>query len=185
MDQRGDIFPETGGVRLACIDSPETAQSPYGGQARKALQSLAPVGSTVSLKTIATDRYGRTVAEVFREGNNLNLALVKSGYAFVYRDYLENCDRNTYLGAEREAENRRKGVWAVNGGGTRPWDWRRGIRSGSRTTQSTPTPTGGTSSGRHTCKQIGDWNKAQKLLQQGHTYLDRDADGEACESLAK
>ena len=31
---------------------------------------------------------------------------------------------------------------------------------------------------------IGDWNLAQKLLSQGHSYLDRDKDGEACEALA-
>jgi len=34
------------------------------------------------------------------------------------------------------------------------------------------------------CADIGDWNLAQKLLSQGHTYLDRDKDGEACEVLA-
>ena len=184
----GDTLTATEGarrikVRLACIDAPETAQTPYGGEARKALQSLAPIGSPVRLKIVTTDRYGRSVAEVFRGGSNINLALVKEGYAFVYRDYLENCDRNTYLGTEREAESRRKGVWAVPGGIARPWDWRRGARSGTRSSQSGPRPTGGSSSGRYTCKQIGDWNRAQQLLQHGHTYLDRDRDGEACESL--
>ena len=34
------------------------------------------------------------------------------------------------------------------------------------------------------CADIGDWNLAQKLLSQGHSYLDRDKDGEACEVLA-
>jgi hypothetical protein len=39
-------------------------------------------------------------------------------------------------------------------------------------------------SGRHyTCAEIGDWNEAQRLLSEGHTYLDRDRDGEACEAL--
>jgi Excalibur calcium-binding domain len=33
------------------------------------------------------------------------------------------------------------------------------------------------------CKQIGSWAKAQELLKQGHSYLDGDGDGEACESL--
>tara|TARA_Y100000589_G_scaffold107094_1_gene101630 strand:- start:82 stop:678 length:597 start_codon:yes stop_codon:yes gene_type:complete len=37
---------------------------------------------------------------------------------------------------------------------------------------------------KYKCADIGDWNKAQKLLRQGHSYLDRDKDGEACEVLA-
>ena len=35
------------------------------------------------------------------------------------------------------------------------------------------------------CGDIGDWSKAQKLLQAGHSYLDRDNDGEACEALGR
>ena len=37
---------------------------------------------------------------------------------------------------------------------------------------------------KYKCADIGNWNLAQKLLSQGHTYLDRDKDGEACEVLA-
>jgi len=35
------------------------------------------------------------------------------------------------------------------------------------------------------CSDIGDWSKAQKFLQAGHSYLDRDNDGEACEALGR
>jgi hypothetical protein len=41
-------------------------------------------------------------------------------------------------------------------------------------------PGGGT---RLTCRQIGSYARAQQLLQQGHSYLDGDGDGEACERL--
>ena len=37
---------------------------------------------------------------------------------------------------------------------------------------------------KYKCSEIGDWDLAQKLLRQGHSYLDRDKDGEACEVLA-
>ena len=37
---------------------------------------------------------------------------------------------------------------------------------------------------RYKCADIGDWNLAQTLLSEGHSYLDRDKDGEACEVLA-
>jgi len=48
-------------VRLACIDAPETAQSPYGQQARTYLQQRLPIGREVSLNIKTTDRYGRSV----------------------------------------------------------------------------------------------------------------------------
>ncbi|MGB5241591.1 MAG: thermonuclease family protein, partial [Prochlorococcaceae cyanobacterium] len=56
-------------VRLACIDAPETAQSPWGQQARRYLQQSLPIGREVSLEVKTTDRYGRTVAEVISEIN--------------------------------------------------------------------------------------------------------------------
>ena len=37
---------------------------------------------------------------------------------------------------------------------------------------------------KYKCADIGDWNLAQELLSRGHSYLDRDKDGEACEVLA-
>ena len=73
----------------------------------------------------AVVRYGRTVAEVIGEVN-LNLAMVQSGQAFVYRQYLGRCDRGAYLAAEHLAQAQWLGVWAVPGGITRPWDFRHG-----------------------------------------------------------
>jgi endonuclease YncB( thermonuclease family) len=66
-------------IRMACIDAPEIAQKPYGARAREALQRLAPVGTEVALQIQTTDRYGRSVAEVYRGGANLNLGMVRQG----------------------------------------------------------------------------------------------------------
>ncbi|PZV20081.1 MAG: hypothetical protein DCF18_14720 [Cyanobium sp.] len=33
------------------------------------------------------------------------------------------------------------------------------------------------------CGEIGSFARAQELLRKGHTYLDGNGDGEACESL--
>ena len=112
-------------VRLACIDAPETAQTPFGVASRNQLKALLPLGSMVSLRVQAVDRYGRSVAEVIGKGP-VNLAMVQSGQAFVYRQYLGRCDRQAYLAAERQAQAQRLGVWAVPGGMTRPWDFRHG-----------------------------------------------------------
>jgi micrococcal nuclease len=88
-------------IRLACIDAPEIAQDPFGAQSRSLLASLAPVGSEVSLRVVDIDRYRRTVAEVSRGGQNVNLRMVRRGQAFAYRQYLSNCDPTAYLGVER------------------------------------------------------------------------------------
>ena len=163
-------------VRLACIDAPETAQNPYGQQARKSLQQRLPIGRQVTLAVKTTDRYGRTVAEVI-SGININLALVEDGQAFAYRQYLGGCNAREYLDAEYRASRRRYGVWQVAGGITRPWDFRKGRR--------TPViPDGTTPDGRrYSCKEIGSYARAQELLRQGHTYLDGNGDGQACEAL--
>ncbi|MEA5416473.1 thermonuclease family protein [Synechococcus sp. BA-132 BA5] len=163
-------------VRLACIDAPETAQSPWGQQARRYLQQSLPIGREVSLEVKATDRYGRTVAEVIRD-INLNLAMVEDGQAFAYRPYLGGCDAKEYLDAEYRASRSRYGVWQVEGGITRPWDFRRG--------RGTTVITDGTTPGgrRYRCSEISSYDRAQELLRQGHTYLDGNGDGQACESL--
>ena len=81
------------------------------------------------------------------------------------------------LEAEARASRARLGVWQVLGGITRPWDFRRGRRSAVIPDGTTP---GGR---RYRCKEIGSFERAQKLLRQGHSYLDGNGGGEACESL--
>jgi len=56
-------------------------------------------------------------------------ALVQSGVAFVYWQYIEGCDRETYSRLENEARLKSLGVWAVPDGIQRPWDYRRGSKS--------------------------------------------------------
>ena len=112
-------------VRLACIDAPETSQV-LGIDARQALQAELQIGTEVGLRPKATDRYGRTVAEVLRGKTNINQSLVAAGAAFVYWQYIEGCDRETYSRLENEARLQSLGVWQVPGGIQRPWVYRRG-----------------------------------------------------------
>ncbi|QPN64875.1 thermonuclease family protein [Synechococcus sp. CBW1004] len=102
-------------IRLACIDAPETAQSPYGQQSRAYLQQRLPPGRQVSILPHTTDRYGRTVAEVISD-ININLEMVEDGQAFAYRRYLSGCNAKEYLDAEYRASRHRYGVWQVQGG---------------------------------------------------------------------
>jgi len=183
----GDTITVTDGaqksrVRLACIDAPETSQSPYGMESRQALQKLLPIGSEVTVRTKATDRYGRTVGEVLKGSTNINQQMVAAGNAFVYWQYISGCDRQTYSRLENDARLKRLGVWSVTGGIQRPWEYRHNKRGHHSSSASGMSSTSQTSSGRYYCKDL-TYPQAQVLLKQGHTYLDRDGDGEACESL--
>ncbi|MEI7666857.1 MAG: thermonuclease family protein [Synechococcaceae cyanobacterium ELA263] len=163
-------------IRLACIDAPEMAQSPYGQQSRSYLQTRLAKGREVTILPHTIDLYGRTVAEVISD-ININLVLVEDGQAFAYRQYLGGCEAKEYLDAEYRASRHRYGVWQVEGGITRPWDFRRGRHNAVIPDGTTP---GGR---RYRCQEIGSYAHAQELLRQGHTYLDSNGDGEACESL--
>lgn len=163
-------------VRLACIDAPEMAQSPWGARSRAYLRERLPIGSAVNLRVQTIDRYGRSVAEVIGE-LNVGLVMAEDGQAFAYRQYLRHCDRKEYLDAEFRARRSSFGVWQVPGGITRPWDFRRSRRGGAIHDGSTPDGV------RYRCAEIGSYSRAQELLHQGHTYLDADGNGEACESL--
>src|SRR6185369_1733415 len=67
-------------IRLAAIDAPELDQ-PYGRNAKQELVSLAS-GAQLVIKPLDTDRYGRTVAQVWNGNTHLNAELVKRGAAW-------------------------------------------------------------------------------------------------------
>ncbi|PZO50721.1 MAG: hypothetical protein DCF15_15490 [Phormidesmis priestleyi] len=110
-------------IRLACIDAPEMRQPNYGELAKQQLQALLPINTVVSLRPVDTDRYGRVVAEVFRPDGNVNLSLVASGHAVVYRQYLGNCAAETYLNAEAIAQQNGLVFWS-QANPVMPWDFR-------------------------------------------------------------
>ena len=171
---RRDGAPIT--IRLACIDAPETAQRPWGMRSRAYLQQRLPRGRQVHVLPHSRDRFGRSVAEVISD-ININLVMVEDGQAFAYRQFLAGCNAGEYLDAEMRARKRRFGIWQQPDGGIRPWEFRR--RNPGASVPDATTPDGI----RHRCPDIGSYGRAQELLRQGHTYLDSNGDGEACESL--
>ena len=82
-------------IRLACIDTPEIkgkkADPIPAKEARDFLNNLL-VNKKVSIKRITKDRYGRTVAEIFVEGTNIQKLMVQNGFAKIYRKYSFQCD---------------------------------------------------------------------------------------------
>ena len=81
-------------IRLACIDTPEIkgkkADPIPAKEARDFLNKLL-VNEKVSIRRISNDRYGRTVAELFKNDINIQELLVKKDLAKVYKKYKSQC----------------------------------------------------------------------------------------------
>ncbi|UXY14828.1 thermonuclease family protein [Chitiniphilus purpureus] len=113
-------------VRLAFIDAPEKAQA-YGKAAKWQL-STRVYGRRVHAEVVEVDRYGRIVARIERDGEDVNLALVEAGYAWHYPRYAKRRQDKTdfarYATAQRLASDDQRGLWQA----TRPqppWDYRK------------------------------------------------------------
>ena len=115
-------------IRFCGIDAPEIKQ-PLGIEARDYLRSLVELGDGhLFLLPIEKDRYGRTVAEVYVQDSdefaiNLNMQMVRDGYAWLYGQYKDNCPtKNELVLAEELASEEGLGVW--NGNHQPPWEFR-------------------------------------------------------------
>jgi micrococcal nuclease len=116
-----------GSVRLIGMDTPEEDQEPFGTAATAALASLLPAGSTVQLQhdEELRDRNGRLLAYLWLDGEMVNWALVRLGWAVTleFPPNLRYADR--FRAAESAAEREGRGLWAVRGFDCRPADRRK------------------------------------------------------------
>ena len=81
-------------IRLACIDTPElegnNAKPVPAMVAKNHLNGLL-INQRVSIRRISTDRYGRTVGELFVDGMNVQQAMVACGHAKIFWRYASKC----------------------------------------------------------------------------------------------
>jgi micrococcal nuclease len=110
-------------IRLANIDAPELKQA-YGRRSKEALSDTC-WGKDAQYETQTIDRYGRTVAVVYCNGQEANRSQVTQGMAWVYRKY--NKDRGLPA-VEKQAKREKLGLWAGQDA-IPPWEWRRSRRS--------------------------------------------------------
>ncbi len=118
----GDSFFLAGKeVRMQGIDAPEWRQSctrdgkswPCGEEARRQLARLL-AGQKMVCRIHSVDQHGRLLAHCSAGGQDLNAAMVSSGFAVAFGDYEAQ---------ERSAREARRGLWS--GEFQRPRDWRR------------------------------------------------------------
>ena len=113
-------------VRLAGIDTPELDQ-PWGEEAKMALKGWAE-DRMAKIRIVDIDRYGRSVATLWVDGENINRKLVAEGHAWVYRRYLRD---RALPGLEASAKASGLGLWS-NEEAIEPRIWRQQRRSRAR-----------------------------------------------------
>lgn len=181
-------------IRLAQIDAPEKKQ-PFGQRSRQSLAELA-YGRTVDAEVATEDKYGRLVATIRIEGQNINQEQIRRGMAWVYVHYPHSADM---LASERQARSERRGLWS-QANPVPPWDWRRQQKTGndwewllqllsSQQAQAAKSDAPGLAyrcGDKLSCKQMRSCEEARFHLQQcGVTRLDGNGDGIPCEALCR
>lgn len=104
-------------IRLIGIDAPEYMQVCYdekkqsydcGMESRLFLKKMVDEARKKGLKikcvSEGKDRYKRELSVCFADDKNLNLEMVKEGYAVSYKD-------NRYQKLEKRAQKTKKGIW--------------------------------------------------------------------------
>ena len=82
-------------IRLACIDTPElkgkNAKPNEAKEARDFLNQLVS-NKKVSIRRINKDRFGRIVAELFKNDINVQKLIIEKGYGKIYERYAYQCE---------------------------------------------------------------------------------------------
>ena len=129
-------------IRFYGIDAPETEKSnrktgrvskpgqPYGEEAFEALKGkIDSQRAKVEVRDI--DRYRRAVSIIWLGNRNINREMVREGYAWAYRQYLDRPHASEYIDAEEQARKERRGLWQ-QANPQPPWEFRKLLKKGIR-----------------------------------------------------
>jgi micrococcal nuclease len=94
-------------VRLLGIDAPEICQ-PWGQQSRAALHAVLQ-GQVVEVRARTRDSYGRLLAQLSRQGNDVGAWMVGQGYAWSY-SYKSNA--GPYEALQLQAQTQHLGLFS-------------------------------------------------------------------------
>lgn len=95
-------------IRIDGIDAPEICQ--VGGQEARDALSQRVLGQQVVVQPKATDKYGRTIGDVFKGNVNQGSQMVMTGqaWAFYYKT-----DRGRYAILQRKAQAMKMGIFSL------------------------------------------------------------------------
>ena len=115
-------------VRLKSIDCPEKKQ-PFGKKAKRYLSELI-ANEIVTVSYNKKDRYGRIIGLIKHNNLDINLAMVRAGYAWHYKKYQYEqsaSQRKIYSGTEISSRANMIGLWS-DSNAIAPWIWRKAKR---------------------------------------------------------
>jgi len=108
-------------VRLIGLNTPETVDPRksvecFGEEASDEAKKIL-TGQSVQLETDPSqdkyDKYGRLLAYVFlSDGTNFNRQMIENGYGYEYTYHLPYKYQKEFKQAEKEAREKKKGLWA-------------------------------------------------------------------------
>ena len=111
-------------VRLYGIDAPETDKinnhtgkvsipgQPYGEESSKTLETKI-MGKKVKVDILDIDKYRRMVGMIYLDDRNINLEMIREGYAEAFIEYLKEPYRSEFLKVEQEARSMKRGIWSL------------------------------------------------------------------------
>lgn len=120
-------------IMLVGIDAPEVANEvngkgqPYGREAKNFLTSMI-LNHTVDVVGYGTAPYphDNIIGVIYLDGKNINLEMVKHGFAEVQESDLPNSlDIRAYVEAEKLARATKAGMWSLGARYMSPKEWRR------------------------------------------------------------
>jgi endonuclease YncB( thermonuclease family) len=126
------VSPVDGGQFFTCrlygIDAPETARrnrlgQPFGEDAKKELKSLV-LGQKVDVVLARRDAHNREVCIIRKNNININLEMVKRGYAWAFVRFARRHYASQYIEAEKHARDKRIGLWK-DANPIPPWEFRK------------------------------------------------------------
>lgn len=106
-------------IRLYGIDAPEKKQD-FGQKAKQYLSSRL-FRKAVVIRYKEIDRYGRIVGKVYLDNEEINVDMLKNGYAWHYKNY-DNSEE--YSQAEINAKRKGIGLWSMKNP-IPPWTFRK------------------------------------------------------------
>lgn len=104
-------------IRMEGIDTPEKKQY-FGFESTTHLKQYEGMRCSVAIS--GYDRYRRGLGTLFIDGNDINLEMLKEGFAWHYKKYNDN---ETYSEAEITAKNNKAGLWGFPN--IPPWEYRK------------------------------------------------------------
>jgi endonuclease YncB( thermonuclease family) len=96
-------------IRLIGINAPEIGDK-FGKEAKEFLSSLIE-GRVVKIEEYGKDEYGRKLAFLFLEDRNINVEIVKSGFAHIFKINKVPKHVEELRKAEEEAMDKQLGIW--------------------------------------------------------------------------